>query len=157
RSSSSSCTARTPPGNAAARASRKRTRPRTWPLVTWSPAPVTSSRLLTCACRRGCSPRGGLTMAADTLTVTDNRTGQKYEIPIENGAVRAMDFQKIREKPDTPGLLVYDPAFGNTASCKSRITYIDGDAGVLLYRGYPIEQLAERSTFLETAYLLLKG
>jgi citrate synthase len=96
-------------------------------------------------------------MAADTLTVIDNRTGQKYEMPIENGAVRATEFQKIRDRPDGSGLLVYDPAFGNTASCKSRITYIDGDAGVLLYRGYPIEQLAEQSTFLETAYLLIKG
>jgi citrate synthase len=96
-------------------------------------------------------------MAAETLTIIDNRTGQKYEVPIEFGAVRAAEFAKMREKPDAPGLLVYDPAFGNTASCKSRITYIDGDAGILLYRGYPIEQLAERSTFLETAYLLLKG
>ena len=96
-------------------------------------------------------------MAADTLTIIDNRTGQKYDMPIEHGAVRATEFAKIRDKPDGPGLMLYDPAFGNTASCKSRITYIDGDKGILLYRGYPIEQLAERSTFLETAYLLLKG
>jgi citrate synthase len=96
-------------------------------------------------------------MAAETLTVIDNRTGKKYEMPIESGAVRATEFGKIKASAEDPGLLVYDPAFGNTASCKSRITYIDGDAGVLLYRGFPIEQLAERSTFLETAYLLIKG
>ena len=89
-------------------------------------------------------------MAKETLTVTDNRTGRRYEIPIEHGAIRAADLRPL-------GLLSYDPAFANTASCTSRITYIDGDAGVLLYRGYPIEQLAEQSTFLETAYLLIKG
>ena len=97
------------------------------------------------------------TMAKDTLTVTDNRTGRTYEIPIEHGAIRARDLMQIRLNPDGGGLASYDPAFINTASCRSRITYIDGDAGVLLYRGYPIEQLAERSTFLETAYLLVKG
>ncbi len=96
-------------------------------------------------------------MTRDTLTVTDNRSGRTYELAIENGAIRATDLLQVRAMPDAPGLLVYDPAFGNTASCKSRITYIDGDAGVLLYRGYPIEQLAERSTFLETAYLVIKG
>src|SRR5437867_1447084 len=90
------------------------------------------------------------TMAKDTLTVTDNRTGRSCEIPIEHGAIRAADLRPL-------GLVSYDPAFANTASCTSRITYIDGDAGVLLYRGYPIEQLAEQSTFLETAYLLIKG
>jgi citrate synthase len=89
-------------------------------------------------------------MAKDSLTVVDNRTGRSYELPIEHGAIRARDLQQL-------GLVSYDPAFVNTASCRSRITYIDGDAGVLLYRGYPIEQLAERSTFLETAYLLVKG
>src|SRR5436190_114457 len=89
-------------------------------------------------------------MAKDTLTVTDNRTGRRYEIPIEHGAIRAADLRPL-------GLVSYDPAFVNTASCTSRITYIDGDAGILLYRGYPIEQLAEQSTFLETAYLLIKG
>jgi len=89
-------------------------------------------------------------MAKDTLTVTDNRTGRSCEIPIEHGAIRAADLRPL-------GLVSYDPAFANTASCTSRITYIDGDAGVLLYRGYPIEQLAEQSTFLETAYLLIKG
>jgi citrate synthase len=86
----------------------------------------------------------------ETLTVVDNRTGRTYELPIEHGAIRARDLARL-------GLVSYDPAFGNTASCRSRITYIDGDAGVLLYRGYPIEQLAERSTFVETAYLLIKG
>src|SRR5213592_124486 len=89
-------------------------------------------------------------MAKDTLTVTDNRTGRRYEIPIEHGAIRAADLRPL-------GLVSYAPAFVNTASCTSRITYIDGDAGILLYRGYPIEQLAEQSTFLETAYLLIKG
>ncbi len=96
-------------------------------------------------------------MAKDSLTVIDNRSDRRFEVPIENGAIRATDLQQIRVMPDGPGLVSYDPAFMNTASCKSRITYIDGDAGVLLYRGYPIEQLAERSTFLETAYLIVKG
>jgi citrate synthase len=94
---------------------------------------------------------------ADTLTITDNRTGKQYELPIEHGAIRAMDLRKIRVSDDDFGLMTYDPAFQNTASCKSRITYIDGDKGILRYRGYPIEQLAEHSTFLETAYLLLFG
>jgi len=96
-------------------------------------------------------------MAKDSLTVIDNRSDRRFEVPIENGAIRATDLQQIRVTPDGPGLVSYDPAFMNTASCKSRFTYIDGDAGVLLYRGYPIEQLAERSTFLETAYLIVKG
>jgi len=94
---------------------------------------------------------------ADTLTITDNRTGKQYEIPIEHGAIRAMDLRQIRTAADDFGLMTYDPAFQNTANCKSRITFIDGDKGVLLYRGYPIEQLAEHSTYLETAYLLLYG
>jgi citrate synthase len=94
---------------------------------------------------------------ADTLTITDNRTGKQYQVPIEHGAIRAMDLRQIRTSSDDFGLMTYDPAFQNTASCVSRITYIDGDKGVLLYRGYPIEQLAERSTFLETAYLILFG
>jgi citrate synthase len=96
-------------------------------------------------------------MAKDTLTVTDNRTGRSYELPVEHDAIRARDLQQIRAGAEGPGLVSYDPAFMNTASCKSRITYIDGEAGVLLYRGYPVEQLAEHSTFLETAYLLIKG
>src|SRR5262245_12441950 len=94
---------------------------------------------------------------ADTLTITDNRTGKKYELPIEHGAIRAVDLRKIRSSDDDFGLMTYDPAFQNTASCRSRITFIDGDKGVLLYRGYPIEQLAAHCTFLDTAYLLLFG
>ncbi len=93
----------------------------------------------------------------DTLTGIDNRTGARYELPIENDCIRAMDLRQIKVKPDDFGMMTYDPAFTNTASCRSRITYIDGDAGVLEYRGYPIEQLAERSTYLETAYLILHG
>src|SRR5436309_16080068 len=96
-------------------------------------------------------------MEADTLTIVDNRTGRKYEIPIEHGAIRAMDLRQITSGPEDLGLLSYDPAFTNTASCKSRITYIDGDRGILRYRGYPIEQLAERSSYLEVAYLILHG
>jgi len=93
----------------------------------------------------------------ETLTITDNRTGATYEIPIERGAVRATAFEQMHLTPDDHGLLLYDPAFMNTASCTSRITYIDGDRGILLYRGYPIEELAEHSTYLETAYLLVHG
>jgi citrate synthase len=93
----------------------------------------------------------------DTLTVTDNRTGATYEIPIEQNAIRATAFEQMRAAGDDQGLLVYDPAFMNTASCTSRVTYIDGDRGILLYRGYPIEELAEHSTYLETAYLLVHG
>ena len=94
---------------------------------------------------------------ADTLTITDNRTGKHYEVPIQEGAIRATDLRQIRVTPNEFGLMTYDPAFMNTANCKSRITYIDGDKGVLLYRGYPIEQLAEQSDFLETAWLILSG
>ncbi len=94
---------------------------------------------------------------ADTLTITDNRTGKQYEIPIEQGAIRAMDLRQIRTAADDFGLMTYDPAFQNTAACKSKITFIDGDKGILLYRGYPIDQLAEQSTYLETAYLILFG
>jgi len=96
-------------------------------------------------------------MPGDTLTVTDNRTGQSYEIPITDGAIRATDLRQIRTSPDDFGLMSYDPAFMNTASTRSAITYIDGDKGILRYRGYPIEQLAEKSTYLETAYLILFG
>jgi citrate synthase len=97
------------------------------------------------------------TESRNSLTVTDNRTGKTYEVPIENGAILTSDFRKIKVSEDDFGLLGYDPGFMNTASCKSSITYIDGDKGILRYRGYPIEQLAEKSTFLETAYLLIKG
>jgi citrate synthase len=93
----------------------------------------------------------------DTLTVTDNRTGQTYEVEITDGTVRAMDFRQIKVDDDDFGLMTYDPAFTNTASTRSSITYIDGDAGILEYRGYPIEQLAEKSTYLEVAYLLVHG
>jgi citrate synthase len=95
-------------------------------------------------------------MASDTLTVIDNRTGKKYEIPIQNGAIKATDLFQIKITEDE-GIVSYDPGFMNTASCQSRITYIDGDKGILRYRGYPIEQLAEKSTYLETAYLILQG
>jgi citrate synthase len=93
----------------------------------------------------------------DTLTITDNRTGKQYELPVQDGAIRAMDLRKIKVQDDDFGLVTYDPAYQNTAACKSAITYIDGDKGVLLYRGYPIEQLAESSNYLETAYLILFG
>src|SRR5262249_45410818 len=96
-------------------------------------------------------------MPQDTLTITDNRTGQSYTLPVENGTIRAMDLRKIKTGPDDFGLMTYDPAFMNTASCRSSITYIDGDRGILRYRGYPIEVLAEHCTFLEVAYLLLVG
>src|SRR5688572_1069243 len=94
---------------------------------------------------------------AETLTITDNRTGKQYEVPIQDGAIRAMDLRQIKAGPEDFGMMTYDPAFMNTAACRSRITYIDGDKGVLLYRGYPIEQLAEHSDFVETAYLVLFG
>jgi citrate synthase len=93
----------------------------------------------------------------DTITITDNRTGKSYELPVTDGAIKAMDLRKIKVNEDDFGLMTYDPAYQNTAACKSAITYIDGDKGVLLYRGYPIEQLAEGSTYLETAYLIMFG
>jgi citrate synthase len=93
----------------------------------------------------------------ETLTITDNRTGQSYELPIEDGAIRADALRQIRVDEEDFGLMSYDPAFLNTAACRSAVTYIDGDVGILRYRGYPIEQLAERSTYLEVAYLLLFG
>ena len=95
-------------------------------------------------------------MASDTLTIIDNRTGKKYDIPVQNGAIKATDLFQIKVSEDE-GLVSYDPGFMNTASCQSKITYIDGDKGILRYRGYPIEQLAEQSTYLETAYLILYG
>ncbi|HXG31617.1 MAG TPA: citrate synthase [Thermodesulfobacteriota bacterium] len=96
-------------------------------------------------------------MAKETLTIIDNRTGKTYEIPITHGTIRAMDLRQIKVSDDDFGMMSYDPALENTASCKSRITYIDGEKGILLYRGYPIEQLAEKSNYLEVAYLLLNG
>jgi len=96
-------------------------------------------------------------MPENTLTITDNRTGQTYTVPIEDGTIRAMSLRQIKTGPEDFGLMTYDPAFMNTASCRSSITFIDGDKGILRYRGYPIEVLAERCTFLEVAYLLLFG
>ncbi|MDP2674553.1 MAG: citrate synthase [Dehalococcoidia bacterium] len=96
-------------------------------------------------------------MTKDSLAVTDNRTGRSYEIPISDGTVHAIDFRQVKTSDDDFGLMVYDPAFTNTASCRSAITYIDGERGILEYRGYPIEQLAENTNFLETAYLILFG
>ena len=96
-------------------------------------------------------------MPTNSLTVTDNRTGKSYELPIQDGMVRAADLRQIRTGPDDFGIMSYDPAYMNTAECRSAITYIDGDKGILRYRGYPIDQLAEKSTFLETSYLLLHG
>ncbi len=94
---------------------------------------------------------------ADTLTITDNRTGTQYEIPITDDTIRAMDLRQIKVNAGDFGMMTYDPAFLNTASCRSAITFIDGGKGILRYRGYPIEQLAEHGTFVETAYLLLNG
>ena len=96
-------------------------------------------------------------MASDTLTITDNRTGKSYDLPITEGTIKATDLRNIKTGSEDFGMMTYDPAFMNTASCRSSITFIDGDKGILEYRGYPIEQLAEHSTYLETAYLLLNG
>src|SRR5271154_2875383 len=96
-------------------------------------------------------------MPENTLTITDNRTSKTYTVPVENGTIRAMDLRQIKTGADDFGLMTYDPAFLNTASCQSAITFIDGDKGILRYRGYPIEQLAEKCTFLEVAYLIIHG
>ena len=96
-------------------------------------------------------------MAKNTLSVTDNRTGKTYELPIENDTIKATDLRQIRVKDEDFGMMSYDPAFGNTASCKSKVTFIDGEKGILRYRGYPIEDLAKKSNFLEVAYLLIHG
>jgi citrate synthase len=96
-------------------------------------------------------------MSKDTLTITDNRTGRNYEIPIQTGTIRSIDLRQIKISEDDFGLMGYDPAFMNTASCQSKITFVDGEKGILRYRGYPIEELAEKSTYLETAYLILYG
>ena len=103
-------------------------------------------------------------MTAESLTITDNRTGESYEISIRYGtypgygaAINALDLRQIKTSDEDFGLLTYDPGFTNTASCRSSITFVDGEKGILRYRGYPIEQLAEQSTYLETAYLLLYG
>ena len=94
---------------------------------------------------------------SDTITIVDNRTGNSYELPIQNDTIKASDLRKIKVDPEEFGMMTYDPGYDNTAACKSKITYIDGDKGILRYRGYPIEQLAEQSTFLEVAYLLIYG
>ncbi len=99
----------------------------------------------------------GVGTAADSLTITDNRTGKTYEVPIQDGTIRAIGLRNIKVDSDDFGLMSYDPAYLNTASCRSSITYIDGEKGILEYRGYPIEQLAEKSTYLEVAYLLIRG
>ncbi len=100
---------------------------------------------------------GGVATSSDTLTITDNRTGKSYEVPIEDETIRATELRKIKVNEDDFGLMTYDPAYMATASCRSAITYIDGENGVLEYRGYPIEQLAEKSSYLEVAYLLIHG
>src|SRR5690242_542111 len=100
---------------------------------------------------------GGVATAEDTLTITDNRTGKTYEVPVADGTIRATALRDIKVSEDDFGLMSYDPAYMNTASCRSEITYLDGEGGVLEYRGYPIEQLAEQSTYLEVAYLLVHG
>ena len=100
---------------------------------------------------------GGAVTSTDTLTVTDNRTGKQYEIPIQDGTIRATELRKIKTTDDDFGLMTYDPAYMATASCRSAITFIDGERGILEYRGYPIEQLAEKSSYLEVAYLLMHG
>jgi citrate synthase len=96
-------------------------------------------------------------MPKDTLSITDNRTGKTYEVPVADGTIKAMDLRQIKAGPDDFGLMTYDPAFMNTASCRSAITFIDGDKGILRYRGYPIEELAAHSSYLETAYLVING
>src|SRR5574340_547012 len=96
-------------------------------------------------------------MPNDTLTVIDNRTNKTYTLPIEKGAIRTMDLRQIKTGPEDFGLMSYDPAFTNTASCRSKVTFIDGERGILRYRGYPIEELAEHSNYLEVAYLVVKG
>src|SRR6187401_1856311 len=96
-------------------------------------------------------------MSEDSLTITDNRTGKQFQLPIQDGTIKAMDLRQIKVSDDDFGLMTYDPAFMNTASCESRVTFIDGDKGILEYRGYPIDQLAERSSYLEVAYLILHG
>jgi citrate synthase len=100
---------------------------------------------------------GGVATAQDTLSVTDNRTGESYEVEIKDGTVKAMDFRQMKVNEDDFGLMTYDPAFTNTANCRSEITYIDGEAGILQHRGYSIEELCEKSTYLEVAYLLVHG
>src|SRR4051795_10254748 len=105
----------------------------------------------------GVAVANGSGSGQDTLTVTDNRTGESYELEISDGTVRAMDFRQMKVSEDDFGLMTYDPAFTNTASCRSEITFIDGEAGILEYGSYPIDQLCEQSSYLEVAYLLIHG
>src|SRR3954451_15512648 len=105
----------------------------------------------------GVAVANGSGSGSDSLTVTDNRTGKTYELPIADGTITGMDLRQIKVDEDDLGLMSYDPAYTNTASCRSAITYIDGEAGVLEYRGYPIEQLCESATYLEVAYLIVHG
>jgi citrate synthase len=107
--------------------------------------------------QRSSSSDNGAAEPQNTLSVTDNRTGESYELPVTDGTVRAMDLRQIKTDEDDFGLMAYDPAYTNTASCRSAITYIDGEAGILQHRGYPIEQLCEHSTYLEVAHLLING
>jgi len=102
-------------------------------------------------------PEAGVAKGKDTLSITDNRTGRTYEVPVTDDTIRATDLRQIKVADDDFGMMTYDPAFMNTAACRSAITFIDGDRGILRYRGYPIEQLAERASFLEVAYLLGEG
>jgi citrate synthase len=96
-------------------------------------------------------------MKSNSLTIIDRRTGREYETPIESETIKAVDLRKIKEKPEDFGLMTYDPGFMNTACCRSSITYIDGDRGILLHRGYPIDQLAHYYSHLQVAYLILWG
>ena len=96
-------------------------------------------------------------MTKESVTITDNRTGRTYELPVEDGTIRAMDLRAIKVSENDFGLMAYDPGYKNTAACRSNITFINGGEGILRYRGYSIEDLAERCTFLEVAYLIIKG
>src|SRR5216684_4111994 len=96
-------------------------------------------------------------MPDESVQLTDNRTGKQYQLKLSNGNFRASDLRQVKVKPDDFGMMTYDPAYLNTASCQSAVTYIDGDKGILRYRGYPIEELAQNCTYLEVAYLLLYG
>src|ERR671917_487677 len=106
---------------------------------------------------RGEGDGGGVATAQDSLSITDNRTGESYEVDVTDGTVRAMDLRQIKVSDDDFGLMAYDPAFTNTAACRSSVCFIDGEEGVLEYRGYPIDQLCEKSSYLEVAYLLVCG
>src|ERR1700749_1828073 len=99
----------------------------------------------------------GVATGNETVTITDNRTGKTYEIPIEDGTIRATELRKIKVAEDDFGLMTYDPAYMATASCRSAITFIDGEKGIFEYRGYPLQQLAQQSSYLEVAYLLVHG